>query len=440
MWKKALLLFVGGMLFLGTAGSAMGMGLAEGGVSAPLEGGETSSAGGSAHAIFGGRRGYIHPYLSLGEYFTDNLFNTDNPESDTYTVITPGIWLALPGSRQPLLDVTTLDSAPGGLEVGRFPTATYRRFQGYLLYRANIERHNRFSQEDNVYQRGEGLINFNFRGGLSIEVIDIFQKDHDPYGTGTSVKLDKFRSNLVTPMIRYQIGPKTNIRIDYSNYSLKFSDNRNDFRNRNDNSASIYLFRKIHPKTSLFVEYDYIDVNYDTDILNDNTEQHYLGGLQWNITERTRGQLKLGASKKKFSGNGGTTTDFLAEIRLDYLISPKTSVYIIGTRKPIETDIQGTTDILSYRLKIGYLQRLTAKIGAHINLHYYRDRYQGNLTVGTQTGERKDDYYGAGLGFGYALKRWLKLGLDYEYDQRDSNFHSYDYRTNTVFFSLTAAI
>ncbi len=84
--------------------------------------------------LFGGRTGYLHPFLSVGEYYTDNLFNVpDNEEDDWITVISPGLWASFPASNRQPLQVTTYNSAPGGLEVTRFPMEVRRRFQGYGL-------------------------------------------------------------------------------------------------------------------------------------------------------------------------------------------------------------------------------------------------------------------------------------------------------------------
>lgn len=436
--KKIVLIFMGGFLALAASAMAIDSGAKGGSLPSTSEGVAAPSTGGTAREIFGGRRGYFHPFLAVGEYYTDNLFNNRDRQSDTFTLITPGIWLALPASRQQLLQVTTLDSAPGGLEVGRFQIETARRFQGYALYRANIERHNRFSQEDSVYQRGEGLLNVNFRGGLSIQLFDVYEKDHDPYGTGTSVQLDKFRSNLVNLSIGYRLSPKTQMRLDYSNFSLQFNAARNDFRNRDDNMVSAYLFYRILPKTSLLLEYDFIDIDYETDVLNDSKEHHFLAGFLWKITGKTRAQIKMGVNKREFDDTDQDLETFLAELRLDYLISPKTSIYLTGTRKPIETDIQGSRDILSYRIRAGYLQKFNAKLNGTANLYYIRNHYNG--IAGTQNLERKDNYYGAGLGVGYALNSWFNMGLQYDYIQRDSDSDSFDYRTNTVFLRLTAAI
>ncbi len=390
--------------------------------------------------MLGTREGHIHPFLSVAEYFTDNFFNTNNEESELYTVITPGIWLALPATRQQMLQVATRNTAPGGLEVSRFRTVSDRRFQGYALYRANIEEHSRFSSENNVYQRAEGLLQGNLRGGLSLEVIDIFQKDHDPLGTGTSRTLDEFDSNLLNALVSYQVGPRLRLRADYSFYTLSYSSQQNAFRERDDNSGSLYAFYMVGAKTSAFLEYDYIDINYRKETLQDSTEQHYFVGADWRITAKSRGRIKAGLGVKDFSGNAETRNDFIAEAQFDHRFTPKTSVSLRAFRRTNETDVADSQSMLTHRIEARYLQRLTARIMGSANFYFWRNSYKGQTTIGGLTGQREDDYYSAGVAFGYAFRRWLNMNLGYSYVRRDSNFDQYDYRTNYVFLSATAAL
>ncbi|MEJ2200026.1 MAG: hypothetical protein P8X63_03285, partial [Desulfuromonadaceae bacterium] len=139
----------------------------------------------SAQQIFGRRSGYIHPFVSITESYTDNLFNTESQEeSDLITTISPGVWLALPGARQPMLQLVTSSNAPGGLELSRFETETERPFQSYALYRAGIKELRDNPEENLVTHRVEGMIQYNLRGGLSLEGLDIYERDHDAYDTG----------------------------------------------------------------------------------------------------------------------------------------------------------------------------------------------------------------------------------------------------------------
>lgn len=71
--------------------------------------------------VFGRKGGYVHPFLSIAEYYTDNVFNANvDKKSDFITVISPGIWLTIPHIYEKLLDIDTSSMAPGGISLSRF--------------------------------------------------------------------------------------------------------------------------------------------------------------------------------------------------------------------------------------------------------------------------------------------------------------------------------
>lgn len=396
-------------------------------------------------STFGTTWNYFNPFLSIGEYYTDNLFNApSNQQSDFVTVITPGIWFALPASRQPLTDVETINTVPGGFELTRFDTDLPRRMQAYALYRANINRHNDFSQENTVNHRAEGMLQYNFRGGLALELLDIYEIEQDPYATGTSQVLDEFKSNVLNLMAVYRITPKTRVRADFSLYSLSYDDSRNQFRDRDDKGYSLFAFHQFWEKTSAFVEYEFVDIDYDRNALVDSQEHRYFAGLLWNASEKLGVQGKLGYGVKSFKSGFNQfddKRDLIGEARLDYRFTPKTSVALTATRAINETDILGLSDILTHRVGVAYSQRITSKVRAIADLSYLRNSYRGgNVTVGLLTGKRVDNYFGAGLSLGFALRDWLNLSVGYNHTQRDSNFDLYQYDTNTFFMTLTAAL
>ncbi|BCR05784.1 hypothetical protein DESUT3_28530 [Desulfuromonas versatilis] len=400
----------------------------------------------SPDSAFGQTWNYLHPYFSLGEYYTDNLFNTeDNQESDFVTVITPGIWFSLPAGRQPLLDVETLNTAPGGFELTRFDTEAPRRMQAYALYRANINRHADFSEENTVNHRGEGVFRYNFRGGLSLELLDIYEVEQDPYATGNSRQLNEFTSNVLNALAVYRITPKTRLRADYSWYTLSYDETAERFRDRDDNGFSLFAFHQFWPKTSLFLEYEFVDIDYDRDLLPDSQEHHYFAGVLWDASEKLRLQGKLGYGVKQFDGrlrDPDDNHDFIGEARLDYHFTPKTSVALITTRQVNETDIlAGPSNVLTHRVGVAYSQRITSKVRAIADLNYIRDSYRGgDVVVNLETGKRRDNYYSAGLALGFSLRKWLNLSAGYNYVERDSNFDSSDYQSNIFLLTLTAAI
>ncbi len=395
--------------------------------------------------MLGGRSGHFHPFLSLTEYYTDNLFELpEDEEEDFITVLSPGLWLGFPAGNQPTLQATTLNSAPGGLAVTRFPAESRRRFQAYALYRADIKKHHNFPDEDNVYQRAEGLLNVNLRGGLSLELIDIYQLTQDPYSTGIDREMDEITSNIVQFLANYRIGPKTRVRADYTRYNVLFDDERNAFRERDDDVASLYLFYRFLPRTSLLLEFDYIDIDYREEILGDSREKTVFAGLRWEVSEKTQGLAKFGHIWRDID-EGGSREAFIGEIRLDYRFTPKTSTYFSLTRRFEETDVASTNSVFSHRAQLGYRQKITTRWNAMADLIWYKNDYRGLTTIGNgsgqvETGHRLDDNFGGRLTAGYLFRRWLNFGIGYSYIQRNSNFDDLDYTNNTLFLSATAAL
>ena len=394
--------------------------------------------------VFGGRTGYVHPFLSVGGFYTDNLFRTpDNEKSDWVTVISPGIWFSLPASHQKLLEINMLNTAPGGLAVSRFRTESEQRFQGYALYRADIRNNDKYTDEDRTDHRGEGLFKISLRGGLSLELVDVYEVNQDPYGTGgtTDRKMDQYKANLFNAVLAWDVSPKLMLRADYGNYSLDYDAARNDYRNRTDNSYSLYVFYQATPKTALFLQGELIQIDYDQDSGDDSDEKNYYLGIEMKVTAKTRALIKAGYGDKEFDqASHFDRDDFLFEGQVEYAFTPKTSIYLRGLQRVLETDEVGSHSILSRRAQLGYRQRIYSKLRAEAALFWLRNEYDGTTTIGTQSGERDDDEYGGVIAVGYSPVRWGSITLGYEYRERDSNFDTEDYQADTVFVRLAVAM
>jgi hypothetical protein len=392
--------------------------------------------------IFGKRNSYLHPFLSITGYYTDNVFNTsEKKQSDFVTILSPGIWLTVPHIREKLVSLDTSSISPGGFSLSRYPDNYFRRYQAYLFYGADIELFSEYSSENVVSHKFEGLFQYNFRGGLTIDLVDQFLVSHDIRGTGISTELDKFNTNLFNVILTYDVSRKFRFRIDYANFLVNYDASTNDFRDRIDNAFSGYVFYKFRPKTSIFLEYEFIDINYDEDVLSNGKEHHYFGGLQWDITAKTKGSVKAGYGVKDFNSSIiEDSKDFILEAQIDYKLSPKTSLKVSASRKTNETNISTTDFILSNSIEVGYVHRLTGKITGSANLSYTKDTYKDELTFGGETKERKDNYFTGGLAFQYIFREWLGTSLGYVYTKRDSNFADFNYNSNIVFFRITASL
>ncbi len=413
----------------------------------PDEGEDATMSGAkwTARELFGRKRGYLHASLMITGIYTDNAFNTsDNRKSSFTTVFSPKIWLALPGIRQKppaFQDIST--RSPGGSLFSRFDNKILRRYQAYLVYRADIPSHSGISPSGNtdshkLYSR----ISYNSRI-IDIDLINQFTISYVEREAGVSTTeadaVDKFRSNSFNAAISYDIGRKLRLGIDYSNFMLDYDAQRNMFRDRSDNAFISHLFYKFSPKTALFAEYDFIDINYpDNSVLN-SREHHFWGGLKWDITAKSKGTLKAGYGRKNFIGSPKKTGNFLFETQIKHKFTPKTSIKFTAVRKTRETSMETSLFMLTSGTGMEYQQMLTARTMGFVKLSYTDDKYKGDLTLGGETDEREDNTYKSSLGFQYKFRERVENSIVYTHTKRDSNFSDFSYSGNTILFSIKAS-
>ncbi|MDA3787442.1 MAG: hypothetical protein PF503_02950, partial [Desulfobacula sp.] len=243
--------------------------------------------------IFGKKGGIFHPFLIVEEKWTDNLFITEsNKRDDFITTIAPGIWLAIPGNREKLLSIDTTTTSAGGLQLSRVKPEATRRYQAYALYSPEIVLYANHSNHDHFNHNAEALFQYNMNMGLSFDLIDVFNDREDISGDGFTDVLYRYQDNLLDFISTYEPSEKLKVRFDYSNFNLDYDENINDYRNRMDNSFALYAFYKFWPKTSLFAQYSYADIEFDTESINDSIENRYYAGINWEITAKTRGSFK----------------------------------------------------------------------------------------------------------------------------------------------------
>jgi hypothetical protein len=390
-----------------------------------------------------GRSSYnIHPFITLTEYYSDNIFNTlDFKKSDYSTRLSPGIWLAFPWIKEAGIFTPTNTGSPSGRSATNFPARYPGHLKTYVMYQADIERYARNSSANTTSHFLEGMLQYNFRGGLSMDISDQFKKSYNERGTGARLGLDKFNANFFNTVLSYEVGDRGMLRIDYSNYGLHYTALRNDFRDRSSNAITGSIFYKLRPRLAAFGSYEYIKVNYAWDTLSDSREHNLFGGLRWDITSKSRGSLKVGYGIKDFEDPAiKNNNNLLFEAQLDHMFTPKTSVALIASRKTNESDVAPANAIVSDSISAIFTKRLATRINGFINLAYINDTYQSDVTFGPETKKLRDRYYKGGVTLQYEFREWLKFDAGYMRSKRDSSFPIYDYTNNTLFFRITGSL
>ncbi|MFO7752055.1 MAG: outer membrane beta-barrel protein [Desulfobacteraceae bacterium] len=386
--------------------------------------------------VMGPDGGYIHPFLLVEGRYTDNLYYTDtNEEDDFITSVSPGLWVAVPSNREKLVELQTSNTSPGGLRVSRIKPEATRRMQSYFLYSPEFVTYADNSTHDHVDHTAEGMFQYNFDTGLSIDVMDKFNKNNE-INNNASGRLDEYYDNLFNFLAVYEPSEKLRFRADYSNYLLDYDDSANEFRDRVDNSVSMYVFYKVKPKTSVFVEYDFADINYDENSLFDSQEHRYYAGVDWDVTAKTRGRAKMGLIEKNFDESGIDDEEgFSMEVQAQHNFSPKRAINLNLFRHYTESSIGDSWASMTTGADAALLQRFTEKWSSTVSVNFTRDDYEGAYTSGGKTDEREDDTFRAGASLIFEPRDWLSFDLGYYYSNRDSNFSEFDFENNTVYIT-----
>ena len=391
--------------------------------------------------VFGDKGGYFHPFLTVETIHSTNLFYTDTNESGGYTTtISPGIWIALPESREKLMSLSTSGAAPGGVEYSHMQADSSRRMQTYFLYSPSFVYYSNESKYNHTDHKVEGLFTYNFGFDLALEIFDQYNIKSNINDDGIGRKLDEYQDNVFTVVASYSPSPKFTFRVDLSNYFIKFDKTINEFRDRKDNSVDFYVFYKFRPKTSFFVEYERTNIDYDHLSANDSNENRYYTGIDWEISAKSKGQFKLGWLEKNFDTNDNRDEeDFSMEAQIQHTFTPKSAMSLNAFQKYHETSMANSFFIKTQGVSGAFLLRFSQKWSGAINASYSRNTYEGSDLNGTVS-ERRDNVFGIGPAVKFDAKKWLVFEGGFHYTTRNSNYSIYDYDNEIIYLRMKIAL
>lgn len=429
------------------AGSAvdMPMGQAQGGTVSLLPEDVTDPGD---DELFGTEGGYFHPFVSFGFEYTDNLYNLDDRFEDGgtenfLTTISPGIWFALPRKKIIPITINPNNSSPGGLQLQFEDYEGTDRLQAYALGGLDFKRYSEDSDLDTTDGLLEGMIRYNMRGGLSLQLVDRFTHGQDQLEVGSLTRGQSrdFDSNFFMATGDWDITEKFRLQLDYINFALSYEDEINQFLDRVDNGFDLYGYFNYSLKTSFFLEYKFVDVAYDERIQIDNNSNFWYGGIKWDTTEKLALLFKLGYQEKKFDDTSLGLEDFdgmVYDLQLTYRFTEKTVLEFASYRTNEETDNYLASDKTVIGAGFTYKQKFSDKWSGSLGF-IYEDAEYSDLQIVDEL-DRDDQTYFIEPAVQYLFREWLMFELAYEYETRDSSDDFFDYDTNTVMFNVNFAL
>jgi polysaccharide biosynthesis protein VpsM len=306
-------------------------------------------------------------------------------------------------------------------------------------YRGVFARHSDLESEDYEDHTARGSLAFHFPRGLSIRAEESWIDGHDQRGTAQNVDLDFFKKNTATASVQFPLGSRFGLRIDYTNFFVDFEEDRNDFRNRTDNTVGGAVFFQVGPKTSMLAEYSNTAVVFDEDadpssgLNRDSDVQRILGGISYEITAKSKGTVKTGFEQKKFDEDA--REDFsggVISIELDHELTPRTEIHAEAERGSRESNLESEDYYVITGGGVHVVHSFTGKLAGVAGASLGRERYPDKSGVEGRT----DDTRRFRLGLDYWIQKWLNTEVRYEHASRSSNNSKLDFKDNLYSASL----
>ena len=199
-----------------------------------------------------------------------------------------------------------------------------------------------------------------------------------------------------------------------------------------DNVGSVSGFLKLTPKTRVFLEYDFGRYEYSealTDI-NDYSYSMLWVGVNGQITRKLLGLFKVGLDDYAYSG--GVTKDNMMTMKanLQYKQSSKNTFFLDLSFGNASTGYVDLGIDEQHSVKLGLLREFNNKLSFTGNFSYASDNYRSGQI---------DNTYGYSLGLNYLFRKWMKMKLGFEYQDKSSTAKSAIYKYNRYFFGTEMA-
>lgn len=352
----------------------------------------------------------MHPYLTVIEEFNDNLFQFKGDQTVDYiTKFYPGMIFKNKSfddnnNRKPEIYLN------GGMESLRY--ARENQFNDQTPYGRGSFRFNLGRMD--FYTYADAKRNRNSTSSLNEEDLKEFI-DSWQYNYGQDFKLDL---NKVDLELQYN-----HVEYSYLGAEVKMS-------NHTRNVLAMRDSFKISPKTKVFVEYAHGWIDYNKNTASNWDYDKYWIGLNGKISPKINGLVKLGytftkaKNVKDINGKG-------ANIQLTYKASPRLNYRIdlvnaIGDPNLLSDSV---TRSKGASLGLSYLPPWVKKLRLNTDVSYWQR--------GTDY-QTRDNFFQLTCTPEYMLKRWLKISLAYNFEQRMSKTKSHEYTNNTLDLKVTA--
>lgn len=205
-----------------------------------------------------------------------------------------------------------------------------------------------------------------------------------------------------------------------------------------DNKRADYgatLLWRVQPRT--YATFNLRQSKYDyTDPAStlDSTDTFALVGVRWEATAATTGRFALGRQTKKFdsAGTAAGRQDFTGtswEGGINWKPLTYSSVDYNTYRRTFDSTGLGNFTV-DQAHQVVWTHAWSSRVTSYLTGLYVNSQFSNAPVAAAGGASREDTTKSAGLRFTYNMRRWLNIGAEYTYTNRDSNDPNFNYNRN----------
>lgn len=366
----------------------------------------------------------VAPYLETDIGYRTNLFQTPNDKRATSVfAFNPGMYMELPLAQRHKISVGYL---------GNGITYPSKDLDNYSHYDNNV----------NVDA------SFNFPGGLSLRAGNYLKvATEEP----TTSNIHQRFYHQWTPyfLANYAFADKWKVQAIYEFNKLYFAKSaqspQNDY---NENVGGLTLYYKFWPKTSVLGQFVVSQRTYPSQKISNNYTYTPMVGLTWDATAKLTGVIKAGYTMKDFestrlSSLNQTPSTPALSAQVTYKFDRRTNLALTAQRSiQQDVDVSGNAAYTNMGIYLTLSHEWAFwRLSSSANIAYtFNDYINRSLNPGDGRQFRQDSIIFTGVGLSRPLTRYLKLKLDYSYNNRASNFNGFGYNEHRILFAIQATM
>lgn len=368
---------------------------------------------------------FFFPSIGAGFRYDSNVFASATvPRSDVALVISPAL---------------TVTNAP------RFQGATPSAFTYELSLNADIHQYRQFESENRTDAQAKLNTRWELAHDITIEGNFLAARKHDlrgdtalPPDASEPIPYTDLRAEGVFTKHFGRLGVELNANVrnlEYENVpSISGAPLLQSARNGSIFAAHVKPFYEFSPGYRGFVRFRGNSRDYEgTGALNrDSNGYDIRGGLEFAVTPLISGSAEIGYLSQTYDNPLIAPFEGVSfAAKAQWLITPLMTVTFNTERSVAETvtpDFEARLDTV-YGAQVDYeLMRNVILFGG---IKRKKEEFRG-LSV------RSDDVTQLSAGVEYLMNRRLKLALEYQFQDRDSNIPVYDFDRHMVTFGVKA--